>query len=206
MVKSYQSCSLWGIVLEGRPFRIYRHTLPPREIQEYYDRLSKSYSVLYGQEQAVKHEKVLAEMGKRKYDVFVDIGCGDGVLLSKALSGSNLQVGLDLSPGMLQKARDVMEGMGSLVRCDASHLPLRDGVADCVASISLSERENIEALASEVARIARNDATILLSVIHPYGSPLANFAELKLLTTSLFSPKETLFVLAKYGRPMLKNE
>jgi ubiquinone/menaquinone biosynthesis C-methylase UbiE len=194
------------MVLGVRPFRIYRHWLDPREIQEYYDRLSKSYSVLYGPEQAVKHERVLAEMGKRKYDVFVDIGCGDGVLLSKARSGSNLQVGLDFSSRMLQKARHVMEGTGNLVQCDASHLPVRDEVADCVVSISLSERENIEALASEVARISRDDATILLSVVHPSGLPSANFAELKLLDTSPFSPKETLFILTKYGRPMLKNE
>ncbi len=181
-------------------------TRPPKEILEYYDRLAESYSVLYGPEQAVKHEKVLAGMGRRKRDVFVDIGCGDGVLLSKARNGSNLQVGLDLSHGMLEKAKHVLEGTGNLVRADAGHLPLRDGVGDCVVSISLSESENIEALGSEVARIAKDDATVLLSVIHPYASPLANFPELKLLDTSLFSPKETLFVLAKCGRPMLKNE
>jgi ubiquinone/menaquinone biosynthesis C-methylase UbiE len=162
--------------------------------------------LLYGPEQAAKHEKVLSGLARRKYDVFVDIGCGDGVLLSKVQFGSSLQVGLDLSPGMLAKARDVLEGRGNLVRADAGHLPLRDGVVDCVVSISLSESENIEALASEIARIAREDATILLSVIHPYGASLPNFAGLKLLDTALFSPRETLFVLAKCGRPMLKNE
>jgi ubiquinone/menaquinone biosynthesis C-methylase UbiE len=181
-------------------------TRPHKEIREYYDRLAESYSLLYGSEQAAKHEKVLGALGRRKYDVFVDIGCGDAVLLSKVRFGSNLQVGLDLSPGMLAKARDVLEGMGNLIQADASHLPLRDGIVDCVVSISLSESENIETLASEIVRVAREDATVLLSIIHPYGAWVPNFAGLKLLDTAVFSPKETLFVLAKYGRPMLKNE
>jgi len=177
----------------------------PTEIREYYDRLSKIYGLLYGPEQALKHEKALARMEERKYDVFVDIGCGDGVLLSKVRDRADLRVGLDFSLGMLEKARHVLQGSGNLVRGDAGHLPFRDGVADCVASISLSERGNIEALASEAARISRGDATILLSVIH-LDSPPPKFAGLKLVDGSLLSARETLFVLAKSGRPMLKNE
>src|SRR3989454_4328586 len=141
-------CSSDLIVLEWRPLRIYQHRLPalrPREVLEYYDRLSKSYSMLYGPEQARKHGKLLERMGKRKYDVFVDIGCGDGVLLSKVRHRSSLLVGLDFSPGMLEKARYVLEGGASLVRGDARHLPFRDRVADCVVSISLSDTGNIEA-------------------------------------------------------------
>ncbi len=197
------------IVLEWRPLRIYQHRLPalrPREVREYYDRLSKSYSMLYGPEQAMKHGKLLERMGKRKYDVFVDIGCGDGVLLSKVRHRSSLRVGLDFSPGMLEKARYVLEGGASLVRGDARHLPFRDRVADCVVSISLSERGNIEVLASEVARIARSDANVLLSMITPDGSLPTEFPGLRLLDRSLLSTRETLFVLSKTGRPMLKNE
>ena len=197
------------IVLEWRPLRIYRHRLPalrPREIREYYDSLSKSYSILYGPEQAMKHEKLLERMGKRKYDVFVDIGCGDGVLLSKVRHRSSLRVGLDFSPGMLEKARYVLEGGASLVRGDARHLPFRDRVADCVVSISLSESGNIEVLASEIARVARYDANVLLSVINPDGSQLTEFPGLTLLDQSPLSTRETLFVLSKNGRPMLKNE
>jgi len=180
--------------------------LRPREVREYYDRLSKSYSMLYGPEQAMKHGKLLERMGKREYDVFVDIGCGDGVLLSKVRHRSSLRVGLDFSPGMLEKARYVLEGGASLVRGDARHLPFRDRVADCVVSISLSESGNIEVLASEIARVARYDANVLLSVINPDGSQLAEFPGLTLLDQSLLSTRETLFVLSKSGRPMLKNE
>lgn len=153
----------------------------------------------------MKHEKVLVRMQKRMYNVLIDIGCGDGVLLSKVRGRSNLQVGLDFSPRMLEKARYVLGESGSLVRGDACHLPFRDGVADCVVSISLSDRGNIEALASEAARIARYDTTLLLSVIHPDGSPLTTFPGLKLLSRSLLSTRETLLVLSKH-RPMLKNE
>ena len=197
------------IVLEWRPLRIYRHRLPAmrsREIREYYDSLSKSYSILYGPEQAMKHEKLLERMGKRKYDVFVDIGCGDGVLLSKVRHRSSLRVGLDFSPGMLEKARHLLGERGNLVRGDAGHLPFRDRVADCLVSISLSERGNIEVLASEIARVARYDANVLLSVINPDGSQLTEFPGLTLLDQSPLSTRETLFVLSKSGRPMLKNE
>ena len=197
------------IVLEWRPLRIYQHRLPalrPREVREYYDRLSKSYSMLYGPEQAMKHGKLLERMGKRKYDVFVDIGCGDGVLLSKVRHRSSLRVGLDFSPGMLEKARHLLGERGNLVRGDAGHLPFRDRVADCVVSISLSERGNIEVLASEIARVARYDANVLLSVINPDGSQLTEFPGLTLLDQSPLSTRETLFVLSKSGRPMLKNE
>ena len=196
------------IVLGQRPSRIYRHRLPaqnPRAIREYYDRLSRSYGILYGPEQAMKHEKVLAIMEERMYSVFVDIGCGDGMLLSKVRGRSCLQVGLDFSLRMLEEARCVLGESGNLVRGDARHLPFRDGVTDCIVSISLSDRGNIETLASEVARIARYDATVLLSVIHPDGSLLTKFPGLKLLDRCLLSTRETLLVLSKH-RPMLKNE
>jgi len=107
---------------------------------------------------------------------------------------------------MLEKARYVLEGGASLVRGDARHLPFRDRVADCVVSISLSESGNIEVLASEIARVARYDANVLLSVINPDGSQLTEFPGLTLLDQSPLSTRETLFVLSKSGRPMLKNE
>ena len=153
----------------------------------------------------MKHEKVLVRMEERVYSVFIDIGCGDGVLLSKVRGRSSLLVGLDFSPRMLEKERYVLGESGNLVRGDACHLPFRDGVADCIVSVSLSDRGNIEALSCEVARIARYDTTILLSVIHPDGSPLTKFPGLKLLDRSLLSTRETLLVLSKH-RPMLKNE
>jgi len=78
MVKGDRHVPDGRIVLEWRPLRIYQHRLTalrPREVREYYDRLSKVTAALWSRAGDEAWE-LLERMGKRKYDVFVDIGCG----------------------------------------------------------------------------------------------------------------------------------
>jgi ubiquinone/menaquinone biosynthesis C-methylase UbiE len=73
----------------------------------------------------------------------LDVGCGTGIvsrLMAQQLSAAGEVVGIDLSDGMLAKARRLVaaEGMTSRVelqKADAEHLPFADGRFDAVLSL-----------------------------------------------------------------------
>lgn len=75
----------------------------------------------------------------------VDIGCGTGVytrILASRLHGEGIAIGVDIHPGMIERAREQTqaEGWGALVEYrsgDATALPLPDACADVVFCNSL---------------------------------------------------------------------
>ena len=83
----------------------------------------------------------------------LEVGCGTGLILRRLAEFSRSAVGIDLSPGMLEKARarglDVVEG-------SATDLPFEDGTFDAVCSFKvLAHVEDIEQAMREVARVLR---------------------------------------------------
>ena len=138
----------------------------PEAIATWYDALSTSYDDLYGEEQSIKHEKIIETLKKREFERFVDVGCGTGRLLKIVSSRSRLALGIDLSQQMLTKAkRRTKDRSAQFVRADASHLPLRDQVADGVVSVSVSEDGQLFAKQlQELSRIATKDAILSMTV------------------------------------------
>lgn len=138
----------------------------PRTITKWYDALSKNYEELYGEEQNKKHARVLMILGNRKFSLIIDVGCGTGKLLELIAPRSQLGIGIDLSVQMLNNAKDRRTDSGiQLVRADASHLPLRDHIADAVTCVSMTESgPALKAHLSELSRIATNDATLVLTI------------------------------------------
>ena len=83
----------------------------------------------------------------------LEIGCGTGMILKEIAPIAKRAVGLDISPGMLEKARarglEVVEGT-------ATELPFEDGSFDSVYSFKvLSHVEDIHRAMREVARVLR---------------------------------------------------
>jgi ubiquinone/menaquinone biosynthesis C-methylase UbiE len=137
-----------------------------KTIANWYDALSKSYDELYGEEQEEKHEKVLEFLGNRGFKVIVDVGCGTGRLLGSVSQRGEICIGIDLSSQMLGRAkRRIIDTGIQLIRADASHLPLRDQIADGVSSVSMTEggpflREHFD----ELSRIASEDAILIMTI------------------------------------------
>ena len=72
----------------------------------------------------------------KKASVTADLGCGNGELAAMLLQKSERIIGVDRSTGMLDAARRNLENVpqerAEFRLGELSHLPLRDGEADCV--------------------------------------------------------------------------
>ncbi|MGH9455912.1 MAG: class I SAM-dependent methyltransferase [Terriglobia bacterium] len=99
----------------------------------------------------------------------LDVGCGTGRWLEMLLKlGARTAAGIDLSPAMLfQAGRKTLLQM-RLVRGDCLKLPFQSAMADLiVCSFALSHIPDVEALARELARVARPHADCYLTDLHP---------------------------------------
>ncbi len=135
-------------------------------ITKWYDALSAGYDELYGEEQNKKHAKVLQVIGKRQFNMIVDVGCGTGKLLELIAPRSKLTLGIDLSAQMLSKGKQGTTGFGiHWIRADASHLPLQDRIVDGVTSVSMTESGPVlDEHFSEISRIATEDALLVMTI------------------------------------------
>jgi ubiquinone/menaquinone biosynthesis C-methylase UbiE len=135
-------------------------------ITKWYDALSRNYDELYGEEQNKKHAKLLQVIGKREFNIIVDVGCGTGKLLELIAQRSKLALGIDLSIQMLSKRKRGTTGLGiQWIRADASHLPLQDRIVDGVTSVSMTESGPVlDEHFSEISRIATEDALMVMTI------------------------------------------
>jgi ubiquinone/menaquinone biosynthesis C-methylase UbiE len=80
-------------------------------------------------------EPVLAALAPGPGDVLLDVGCGGGVFLRRALETGCTAVGVDHSREMVRLARKTTGGRARIVRGKAESLPFRDGEFTCVSCI-----------------------------------------------------------------------
>jgi SAM-dependent methyltransferase len=99
----------------------------------------------------------------------LDLGCGEG-RLSRDLRKAGYHVtGVDASRVLVEAARDA-DG-GDVVRCDAAHLPFREGGFDVVvAFMSLQDVDDLEAAIAEAVRVLPAGGHLCLAVVHPVNS------------------------------------
>jgi len=135
-------------------------------ITKWYDAISAGYDELYGKEQNKKHAKVLQVIGKRKFNMIVDVGCGTGKLLELIAPRSKLTLGIDLSVRMMSKGKQGKTNLGiQWIRADASHLPFQDRIVDGVTSVSMTESGPVlDEHFNEISRIATEDALLVMTI------------------------------------------
>ena len=80
-------------------------------------------------------EPVLAALRLGPSDVLLDVGCGGGVFLRRALETGCRAVGVDHSAEMVRLAENTTAGAARIVRGDAANLPFGDGEFTAVSSI-----------------------------------------------------------------------
>jgi ubiquinone/menaquinone biosynthesis C-methylase UbiE len=135
-------------------------------IAEWYDVLSQNYDELYGEEQGKKYSKVLERLGNREFRLAIDVGCGNGILLELISARCQLALGIDLSVRMLKEAKlRTKKSTVDWIRADASHLPLRNHLADGVISVSMLVSGPIFMKHfRELSRIATENATLIFTI------------------------------------------
>lgn len=118
------------------------------QVQRLYDRLAPAYVVVAGAYQLLGarrlHRRAVCALGFRPGDTAVDLGCGTGANLAwlvEAVGPEGRVVGVDLSEGMLARARRLAERRGwrnvELVQADMREWAFPQGVRGVVATFAL---------------------------------------------------------------------
>jgi ubiquinone/menaquinone biosynthesis C-methylase UbiE len=111
------------------------------------------------------HPHVLREIETGRYQSFLDLGCGTGVVL-KALYDKNpaaQYVGLDISEKMLAIAEERLNPEISLMLGDAENLPYPDNSFDIVSCTeSFHHYPDPQKALSEVRRVLKNGGRFIL--------------------------------------------
>jgi ubiquinone/menaquinone biosynthesis C-methylase UbiE len=138
-----------------------------RSTQVYYDRFSGSYE----RERHRGYHRLIDDLELelvRRYGVGRDIleaGCGTGLLLAEAARIGRSAIGLDLSRGMLARARE--RGL-RVVQGSLTQIPLPDASVDLVYSMKvLAHVPPIRQAVAELARVTRPGGHLLLEFYNP---------------------------------------
>jgi SAM-dependent methyltransferase len=97
----------------------------------------------------------------------LEVGCGTGLLLERMASFARRAVGVDLSPGMLERARE--RGLEA-VEGSATALPFGDHSFDVVCSFKvLAHVRDIETAMREMVRVTRPGGMLVLEFYNPHS-------------------------------------
>lgn len=175
-----------------------------KKLIDYYNKLSSNYDQLYGEEQELKYFLILKTLKLQSRYRVLDFGCGTGLLL-KTLeeSKASFLVGVDISSGMLTKAKERGLHKVDLILCDGEFLPIRDGAFNIVFMITVFQNLYNKKLGLEhVIRTTREGGIIFLSVPNKSDYPsellryITNEEELTLIDR-IHGSKDLIVVLRK---------
>ena len=95
----------------------------------------------------------------------LDLGCGTGLFMTRYLASGGTAAGLDISRGMIARARQRCNGCEVSVGT-AEQIPYRDGTFDAVASIlAFSYLQRPEAMLGESFRVLKPGGTIAVCTL-----------------------------------------
>ena len=173
------------------------------EVSSFYDRLAPRYDVLAGVLRRVSGSRRLARRGIRELqlspgDTVVELGCGTGVNLGElasAVGPGGRIVGVDLSAGMLHRARaraaEVRDVEVELRQGDVRELEWPDDVDGVLATYALEmvpEHDEVVAAAAD-ALAPRQGRLATMGLCAPTGWP-DWLVRLGVLLTSPFGVSE----------------
>lgn len=139
----------------------------------YYDAFSHGYERHRGDNDPGGYHEMLDELEAEFVarwgtgrDV-LEVGCGTGLVLDRIARFARSARGIDLSPGMLAKARarglDVIEG-------SATELPFENDCFDVACSFKvLAHVPQIRTALSEMARVVRPGGVVIAEFYNPYS-------------------------------------
>jgi ubiquinone/menaquinone biosynthesis C-methylase UbiE len=141
--------------------------------RRYYDAFSQRYEAQRGENDPGGYHELLDELETEFVRRFaanrsvLEVGCGTGLLLRRIASFASATRGVDLSPGMLEKARerglDVVEG-------SATALPFADASFDVTCSFKvLAHVPQIREALSEMARVTRPGGHVIAEFYNPFS-------------------------------------
>jgi ubiquinone/menaquinone biosynthesis C-methylase UbiE len=145
----------------------------PEANRAYYDAFSVGYESHRGQNDPGGYHELLDELESefvKRYGAgrdVLEVGCGTGLVLSRIGRFARSARGVDLSPGMLEKAR--ARGL-DVVLGSATALPFEDNQFDVTCSFKvLAHVPEIELALKEMVRVTRPGGIVLAEFYNPYS-------------------------------------
>lgn len=143
-----------------------------------YDSISAEYDRAYLSAPFLREDAITARLLKRVVksgERVLDLGCGTGKAVSLLDSSTDIEyVGVDISRGMLEKARATHSGR-TFIQADVTALPFQDGHFDSVISTygSLSHVLDLDLAVAEAARVLapRGRLFVMLYGLHQARYP-----------------------------------
>lgn len=145
----------------------------PQTSREYYDEFSHRYDDHRGGNKDRGYHDLIddlevgfVERHARGADL-LEVGCGTGLLLSRFQQFTRAAEGVDLSPGMLAKARE--RGL-SVKEGSATELPYSSSSFDVACSFKvLAHVPEIKKAMSEMFRVVRPGGTVIAEFYNPFS-------------------------------------
>lgn len=139
--------------------------------RQYYDSFSVRYEAHRGVNDPGGYHELLDQLEAgfverfgRQRDV-LEVGCGTGLVLSRIATFARSARGVDLSPGMLEKAK--ARGL-DVTEASATRLPFADATFDVTCSFKvLAHIPDIETALAEMARVTRPGGHIIAEFYNP---------------------------------------
>ena len=141
----------------------------PQEYKErsksHFDEMSSIYPNALGKYTEPMHYALIKELDGKKFKTLLDVGCGNGIFLSMVLNKLDVEVsGIDISPEMIEKSKELLDGRADLKVGDSEHLPWNDGYFDIVTcSASFHHYPSPELVLKEMKRVLRPGGILMIA-------------------------------------------
>ena len=139
----------------------------------YYDAFSETYEAERGKNSVKGYHDMLDELESefvRRYGAgkdVLEVGCGTGLVLERIARFAGSARGIDLSPGMLTRARE--RGL-EVSEASATELPFADNSFDVCCSFKvLAHIPAISVALSEMARVTRPGGIVIAEFYNPHS-------------------------------------
>ncbi|MCW4047273.1 MAG: methyltransferase domain-containing protein [Candidatus Bathyarchaeota archaeon] len=137
-----------------------------RRVMRRYDATARSYDEQYREEQEAKYKKALEHLTITGGSVILDVGCGTGLLFSHVAPKAQTVVGVEISSGLLVRAKKKAERLHNihLVQADADHLPFKNDVFSVVFAFTvLQNMPKPNVTLGELKRVTKSDGTLVVT-------------------------------------------
>lgn len=141
----------------------WRHKI---KIMNLYNLTAHIYDLRYAEEQITKIKEAMKIVNINECSIILDLGCGTGLLFEYIAGKAAMIVGLDISRGLLTKAKARTSKLSNvhLILADADHIPFSDNVFTHIFAFTvLQNMPNPRHTLKEVRRVAAENASIIVT-------------------------------------------
>ena len=190
----------------------------PQEYKEkskkHFDEMSSDYSSTFtGKYTEPMHYSLMKELEGKNFKTLMDVGCGNGTFLSMVINKFDVEVsGIDISPGMIEKSKELLDDRADLKVGDSEHLPWNDRFFDVITcSASFHHYPSPELVLKEMKRVLRSGGILMIADPFTSNELFRFFANILMKFSKsgdvrIYSQKEMQELLEKCGFSLIKWE